>query len=76
MQQVRIPKWLETVLRIPGAGIILALILLPLTLVSAGGGRARRPPPSGLPPQRYCRPCCPQHPACPFRCFPYLLPLP
>lgn len=31
--QVKVPKWMETVLRIPGAGFILALILLPLTLV-------------------------------------------
>lgn len=33
--QVRVPKWLETLLRIPGVGIIIALILLPLTLVLA-----------------------------------------
>ena len=32
---VKIPAWLEKVLRIPGAGIILLLILFPLTLVRA-----------------------------------------
>ncbi|KAL4421923.1 hypothetical protein ABPG77_005207 [Micractinium sp. CCAP 211/92] len=30
--QVRVPKWLETLLRIPGVGIIIALILLPISL--------------------------------------------
>ncbi|KAL4437427.1 hypothetical protein ABPG75_004566 [Micractinium tetrahymenae] len=33
--QVKVPKWLETLLRIPGVGIIIALILLPLTLALA-----------------------------------------
>lgn len=49
MHQVKIPRWLEAFLRIPGAAIILLLILFPLTLVSGsvsvqkGGpcGRAR-----------------------------------
>ncbi|EFN60178.1 hypothetical protein CHLNCDRAFT_56629 [Chlorella variabilis] len=33
MQQVKLPKWLEAFLRIPGAGIIMLLILFPLTLI-------------------------------------------
>lgn len=33
--QVRVPKWLETLLRIPGVGIIIALVLLPISLVRA-----------------------------------------
>lgn len=45
--QVQVPKWLATLLRIPGVGIIIALILLPLTLVRAGAGR----------PQRACQSC-------------------
>lgn len=30
---VQLPKWMEKLLRIPGAGILLLLILFPLTLV-------------------------------------------
>lgn len=43
-QQIKLPRWVQAILRLPGGVIILALIMLPLTLVGAGwvGGMPRR----------------------------------
>lgn len=34
-QQIKLPRWVQAILRLPGGVIILALIMLPLTLVRA-----------------------------------------
>jgi hypothetical protein len=43
MHQVKIPRWLEAFLRIPGGFIILLLILFPLTLVRSGSTASTAP---------------------------------
>ena len=32
-QQVKLPRWLEAFLRLPGAGIVLMIVFIPITLV-------------------------------------------